>query len=393
MAIAEKMSDFIEKSSWIRRMFEQGAQLKSIHGAQNVFDFSLGNPDLDPPEQFRRHLEKIAGNTAPGQHAYMPNTGYPETRKAVADSVKREHGIDITENEIIMTCGAAGGLNIILKAILDPGDEVITPAPYFVEYGFYADNHGGRLVAVPAARDFTIDVDAIDAAVTQKTRAVLINSPNNPTGQVYSGENLRQLAQCLSAKSSQFGRRIYLISDEPYRKIVYDGISVPSVFSFYEDSIIATSYSKDLSLPGERIGFTAINPAAQDKQLLTDAMALANRILGFVNAPALMQRVVAEIQGVQVDVSEYDRKRRLLCDGLSESGYSFTRPAGAFYLFPEAPGGDDVEFVRSLQEEKILAVPGSGFGAPGYFRLSYCVADRTIKDAMPGFKRAISKYS
>lgn len=392
MAIAEKMSDFIEKSSWIRRMFEQGAQLKSIHGAQNVFDFSLGNPDLDPPDEFRRHLKKIAENTAPGQHAYMPNTGYQETRKAVADFLSREHGIDITENEIIMTCGAAGGLNIILKAILDPGDEVITPAPYFVEYGFYADNHGGRLVAVPAARDFTIDVDAIDAAVTKKTRAVLINSPNNPTGQVYPEENLRQLADCLSAKSAQSGRRIYLISDEPYRKIVYDGISLPSVFSSYKDSIIATSYSKDLSLPGERIGFTAINPAANDKQLLTDAMALANRILGFVNAPALMQRVVAKIQGVQVDVSEYDRKRRLLCDGLSENGYSFTRPAGAFYLFPEAPGGDDVEFVRALQEEKILAVPGSGFGAPGYFRLSYCVADRTIKDAMPGFKRAISRY-
>ncbi|MFW6081480.1 MAG: pyridoxal phosphate-dependent aminotransferase [Desulfosalsimonas sp.] len=392
MAIAEKMSDFIEKSSWIRRMFEQGAKLKSIHGAENVFDFSLGNPDLDPPAEFRRHLKQIAENAAPGRHAYMPNTGYPGTRKAVADFLSKEQGTDITENEIIMTCGAAGGLNIILKAILDPGDEVITPAPYFVEYGFYADNHGGRLVPVPAAPDFTIDVDAVEAAVNEKTRAVLINSPNNPTGQVYPEENISQLAASISAKAGQYGRCIYLISDEPYRKIVYDGISVPSVFSFYKNSIIATSYSKDLSLPGERIGFTAVNPEADDKQILMDAMALANRILGFVNAPALMQRVVAEIQGVQVDVSEYDRKRRLLCDGLSEIGYSFTTPAGAFYLFPEAPGGDDVEFVRALQEEKILAVPGSGFGAPGYFRLSYCVADQTIKDAMPGFKRAISGY-
>lgn len=392
MTIAAKMEDFIEKSSWIRKMFEQGARLKSIHGRDNVFDFSLGNPSLDPPAQFKQLLGQATENTSPGLHAYMPNTGYPETRRAVADFLRREQGADITEDEIIMTCGAAGGLNIILKAVLDPEDEVITPAPYFVEYGFYADNHGGTLVPVPAGPDFTIDVSAIEAAITEKTRAVLINSPNNPTGQVYPEENLKELADCISRKSSQLGRIVYLISDEPYRKITYDGIQVPSVFSHYADSIIATSYSKDLSLPGERIGFTAVNPESSGKNSLLEAMALANRILGFVNAPALMQRVVAGLQGVHVDVSEYDRKRRLLCDGLAEHGYSFTRPAGAFYLFPRAPVKDDVEFVQALQEELILAVPGSGFGAPGYFRLTYCIPDQTIKDAMPGFKRTLEKF-
>lgn len=392
MPIAAKMSDFIEKSSWIRKMFEQGARLKAEHGQGNVFDFSLGNPSMDPPAEFKQLLRQTAEDTIPGMHAYMPNTGYPETRRAVADFLRTEQGADITENDVIMTCGAAGGLNIILKAVLDPGDEVITPAPYFVEYGFYADNHGGSLVAVPAASDFTIDVSAVEKAITEKTRAVLINSPNNPTGQVYPEENLKELADCISKKSKQHGRIIYLVSDEPYRKIVYDGIQVPSVFSHYNESIIATSYSKDLSLPGERIGFTAVHPQASGKQSLLDAMALANRILGFVNAPALMQRVVAGLQGVHVDISEYDRKRRLLCDGLSECGYSFSRPAGAFYLFPQAPVKDDVEFVQALQKELILAVPGSGFGAPGYFRLTYCVPDQTIKDAMPGFKRTLEKF-
>ncbi|MFO7860252.1 MAG: pyridoxal phosphate-dependent aminotransferase [Desulfosalsimonas sp.] len=392
MPIARKMADFIEKSSWIRKMFEEGARLKAIHGADNVFDFSLGNPNLEPPDEVRDHLEQVAADPASGLHAYMPNTGYPHVRKAVADFLGQEQGIEITENEIIMTCGAAGGLNIVLKAILDPDDEVITPAPYFVEYGFYADNHGGRLVAVPTRPDFTLDVAAIEAAITPKTRAVVINSPNNPTGQVYSAQNLAELGQCLEKKSREINRRIYLVSDEPYRKIVYDNIEVPGVFDCYADSVMATSYSKDLSLPGERIGFAAVNPAADEKQQLLAAMALANRILGFVNAPALMQRLVALVQGTSVDIAEYDRKRNLLCDGLERLGYRFVRPAGAFYLFPQSPVKDDVEFVGALQQERILAVPGSGFGAPGYFRLSFCVADQTITDAMPGFEKTIANF-
>ncbi len=392
MTIAKKLDGFIEKSSWIRKMFEEGTRLKALHGAENVFDFSLGNPNLDPPCEFKQHLKAVAESTVPGVHAYMPNTGYPHVRKAVADYFGQEQGVELGENDIIMTCGAAGGLNIILIAILDPGDEVITPAPYFVEYGFYADNHGGVLVPVPTRADFTLDVNAIAAAVTEKTKAVLINSPNNPTGQVYTEENLRQLGECLEEKGRQFGRSLYLISDEPYRKIIYDGVTVPSVFSCYKQSLVATSYSKELSVPGERIGFVAVHPACEHKGKLYEAMALANRILGFVNAPALMQRVVAGVQGIHVDIGEYARKRELLCNGLAASGYRFIRPAGAFYLFPESPVADEVGFVRALQEERILAVPGSGFGAPGYFRLTFCVDDRTITNALPGFERAINKF-
>jgi len=374
-------------------MFEAGARLKAEHGEKNIFDFSLGNPNLEPPEEFHRRLSRLAGENRTGVHAYMPNAGFPDTRGAVADFVSREQETELSSEEIIMTCGAAGGLNVILKSILDPGDEVITPSPYFVEYGFYADNHGGRLVPVNSRPDFSLDENAILSAVSEKTRAVLINSPNNPSGRVYSAEQLSRIGQGLKKASEKHGRTIYLVSDEPYRKIVYDGITVPPIFPYYENSIITTSYSKDLSIPGERIGFIAINPAAKDKRALFDAMVLANRILGFVNAPALMQRVVGGLQGAHVDVGLYRKKRDLLCDGLASAGYRFTRPEGAFYLFPEAPGGDDVAFVKALRDELILAVPGRGFGAPGYFRLSYCVPDETIEKAMPGFARAIRRIT
>jgi aspartate aminotransferase len=391
MTIARHIQDFLERSSWIRKMFEEGARLKQIHGSANVFDFSLGNPYMSPPEAFRRRLEELARAEADGVHAYMPNPGYPGVRQAVAEYLSREQGVPVRADHIVMTCGAAGGLNIILKAILDPGDEVIVPAPYFVEYGFYADNHGGVLKTVPTHSDFTLDTGAIEAAVTERTKAVLINSPNNPTGQVYAKESLDALGRILSEKSRAFGRTIYLLSDEPYRKIVFDGTVVPSIFSAYPESLIATSYSKDLSIPGERIGFAAINPAAAEREALADGMALANRILGFVNAPAFMQRLVEELQGESVDISHYARKRDLLCSGLEDCGYSFVKPPGTFYLFPRSPIADDVRFVQILQEERILAVPGSGFGGPGHIRLAFCVPDETITDAMPGFERAIRK--
>jgi len=392
MTIATHIATFLEKSSWIRKMFEEGARLKQIHGNENVFDFSLGNPYMQPPQRFNDRLREMAAAGQNGAHAYMPNPGYPGVRQSVAAYLSREHETAITENEILMTCGAAGGLNVILKAILEPGDEVITPAPYFVEYRFYADNHGGTLNAVPTHRDFTLDMAAIEAAVTEKTKAVLINSPNNPTGQVYAAEELNALGELLSRKSREIGRTIYLLSDEPYRKIVYDGIQVPSIFSAYPDSLIATSYSKDLSIPGERIGFVAINPATPYKDDLASAMALANRILGFVNAPAFMQRVVEGLQGESVDISHYARKRELLCNGLKACGYDFVKPPGTFYLFPRSPIADDVKFVQALQEELILAVPGSGFGGPGHIRLAFCVDDQTISDAMPGFEKAIKKF-
>ena len=392
MTIAKHIEEYMESASWIRKMFEQGAKLKAEHGAENVFDFSLGNPNLQPPASFTQKLRQIAEAEDTGVHAYMPNPGYPHVRQAVAAFLSKEHDVDITENEILMTCGAAGGLNVILKTILDPQDEVLTPAPFFVEYKFYAENHGGKLIPVKTRSDFTLNIGAIERAISKKTKAIIINSPNNPTGQVYSTDSLKKLGSMLSDKSIEYGRTLYLISDEPYRKIVYDGINVPSIFDCYPESIITTSYSKDLSIPGERIGYLVINPSATYRSNLINGMSLANRILGFVNAPALMQRVVGGIQGETVDVGLYAGKRKLLCDGLANLGYEFVRPPGAFYLFPQSPIADDVKFVQALAEELILVVPGTGFGGPGHFRIAFCVDDATITNAMPGFERAIKKY-
>jgi aspartate aminotransferase len=392
MTIAKKIENTLARSSWIRKMFEEGARLKARYGAENVYDFSLGNPNLQPPEIFKKALKETVYSLNSGDHGYMPNVGYPHVRRAVAKYLTVELGASLTEREIIMTCGAAGALNVILKTILDPKDEVITPAPYFVEYSFYADNHGGVLKTVPTHSDFTLDIGAIESAVSSKTKAVLINSPNNPTGQLYSEASLNELGELLRAKSRQLDRTLYLISDEPYRRIVYDGYRVPSIFDCYEQSIIASSYSKDISIPGERIGFIAVSPKATHKDTLLDGMALSNRILGFVNAPALMQKVVGAVQGALADVSAYARKRKLLCDGLAACGYEFVEPPGGFYLFPRTPIADDVEFVRALQEELILVVPGSGFGGPGHFRIAFCVADETIVQAMPGFEKVMARY-
>ena len=392
MTIAKKIEGIISKSSWIRKMFEEGARLKAEYGAEYVYDFSLGNPNLPPPEKFNEVLRDTVDSCGLGDHCYMPNTGYPQVCKSIAEYLSEEQQVDISGKEVIMTCGAAGALNVILKTILDAGDEVVVPAPYFVEYNFYADNHGGVLKTVPTHPDFTLDIDAISAAITDKTKAVLINSPNNPTGQVYSEESLSELGRLLEARSKDLGRTLYLLSDEPYRKIIYDGIAVPSIFACYNESIIASSYSKDISIPGERLGFLAVNPNATFKTALLGGMALANRILGFVNAPALMQRVVSCLQGMSVDISEYDRKRELLCKGLADCGYEFVKPAGAFYLFPRTPIPDDVKFIQALQEELILAVPGSGFGGPGHFRIAFCVDDEVIMKAMPGFKKVFEKF-
>jgi aspartate aminotransferase len=325
-------------------------------------------------------------------HAYMPNTGYPEVCGAVAGFLAAEQGSPVEGGDVIMTCGAAGALNIALKALLDPGDEVLTPVPCFVEYGFYADNHGGVLKTVPSRPDFQLDLAAMAAAITAKTKVVLINSPNNPTGAVYSAEDLKDLGALLQAKSSEFGRTIYLISDEPYRKVVYDGAQVPSVFTAYRESLIATSYSKDISIPGERIGFVAVNPRATYRTPLLGGMALANRILGFVNAPALMQRAVARLQGEKADIAAYQRKRDMLCEGLAAMGYEFVKPEGTFYLFPRSPIAADVEFVQTLKAQRVLVVPGSGFHGPGHFRIAFCVDDAVIRNAMPGFEKAIRKY-
>lgn len=389
MGISKKMNEFATSSSWIRKMFEEGAKLKKQFGAENVFDFSLGNPDIAPPPQFDKVLQKIAANNAAGVHSYMPNGGYPFVREAVAGQISREQAMQVGADEILMTCGAAGALNVVLKAILNPDEEVIILAPFFVEYKFYIDNQGGRSVVVPTKGDFTLDLDAIQGAVTDKTKAIIINSPNNPTGQIYSEKDLQALGTLLSVCQEKFGSTIFLLSDEPYRKIIFDGHQVPSIFQSYRNSIVVSSYSKDLSLPGERIGYVAVHPEITEKNGLLAAMTLANRILGFVNAPALMQRVVAELQGVTVDTSIYARRRKTFCNILAAAGFDFTQPKGAFYIFPKTPIADDVQFVAHLQKYKILAVPGRGFGMPGYIRLAFCVDDDVIARSASAFKQAM----
>ena len=391
MTIATKIDTILQRSSWIRKMFEEGARLKAAHGPGNVFDFSLGNPNITAPECFDKALAETACSCS-GEHGYMPNTGYPHVRESVAKYLTAEQGVAVSQDEVIMTCGASGALNVALKTLLDPGDEVLTPVPCFVEYGFYADNHGGVLKTVPTHDDFSLDLDAMAAAITPRTKVVLINSPNNPTGQIYRRESLVRLGQLLATRSADYERTIYLISDEPYRKIVFDDHTVPSIFAVYADSILATSYSKDISIPGERIGYAALNPAANHREDVMNGMALANRILGFVNAPALMQKIVACLQGTSVDIALYKRKRDLLCEGLAAAGYDFVTPPGTFYLFPRSPIPDDVAFVQALQEELILVVPGSGFNGPGHFRIAFCVDDETIVNALPGFKRVMARF-
>ncbi len=389
MAPALKMQEFLVRSSWIRKMFEEGAKRKRLYGVENVFDFSLGNPNLEPPKRFKEVIKDLALNPRPSQHAYMPNAGLPKTREAVAAYLSREHGIPFGMEDIVMTCGAGGALNVIFKALLNPGEKVIFPSPYFVEYNFYVDNHGGTPVSVDTDEDFLLDLRKMASAIDHNTKAVLINSPNNPTGRVYPEEQLRLLGDLLRAKSSEFGHTIYLVADEPYKKLVYDGISVPSIFSCYENTILATSFSKDLSIPGERIGYIAISPKAEFRESLSATCVLANRILGFVNAPAFMQWAVPELLEESVDIKVYQRKRDTLATALREFGYELKMPEGAFYLFPKSPIEDDVKFVTLLQEENILVVPGSGFGKPNYFRIAYCVDDRTIEGSLPGFKKVI----
>lgn len=389
MPVSEKISSFIERSSWIRRMFEEGARLKQQHGAQNVFDFSLGNPNLEPSPRVKQALVQAAEDSTPGIHGYMPNAGFPFVRATVAKKINEEEGLGLNENNIVMTTGAGGALNIVLKTILNPDDEVIVPKPYFVEYVFYMDNHGGKAVLVPTMEDFSLDLAAIEQAVTPKTAAVLINSPNNPTGKVYSEQEIRGLGELLRRKSNEIGRSIVLISDEPYRAITYDGVKVPSILKAYSNAVVVTSFSKDLSLAGERLGYVAVNPELDNAGIMIDGLVLSNRILGFVNAPALIQRAVRDSLEAVVDVNVYKRRRDRLYSMLTSFGYECVKPEGAFYLFPKSPIPDDVAFVGLLQKKLVLTVPGTGFGGPGYFRIAYCVSDETIEGALPGFEQAL----
>ena len=391
MILSQQIAGYLEASSWIRKMFEEGARLKSQYGPEAVCDFSLGNPDVSPPEDFLQALKAAAEEESPGVHGYMPNAGYPFVRETMARRVSKEQGVETPAENIVMTCGAAGALNVVFKAILEPGDEVIFPSPFFVEYRFYVENHQGRPIPVPSKADFHLDLEALEKALGPRTRAVLINSPHNPTGQVYDLEELKGLAELLTAASKRQGRPIFLISDEPYRRLTFDGQSPPALFPLYPQTIVINSFSKEISIPGERLGYLALNPEAEGVAELMAAFILANRILGFVNAPALMQRAVARCPEASVDVGIYQRRRDLFCEILREAGYQFVVPRGAFYVFPRTPLEDDVAFCRLLAEEKILAVPGRGFGAPGHMRLAFCVEESVIERSREGFKRAMER--
>jgi aspartate aminotransferase len=383
-------------------MFEEGTLLKKQHGADRVFDFSLGNPDVEPPPSFHRVFLRLAREDAAGKsrgsHGYMSNPGFPEVREALAKKASREQGLSLDGSDIIMSVGAAGGLNVVFKAILNPGDEVIVPRPYFMEYRPYAANHGGALREVDSLPDFNLDLDGIRDALSEKTAAVLINSPHNPTGRVYPAETLRALAELLEAQGAKTGRFPFLVADEPYREIVYIPGGTPPALSVYRHSIIVTSYSKSLSLPGERIGFIAVNPAVQDREDLLNGLVYATRVLGYVNAPALMQRIVAELTEESVNVEVYARRRDAFREVLDQAGIPYAEPEGAFYLFCRVPAGkgdtagDDGAFVDHLKRHLILGVPGASFGKPGWVRFAYCVDERVIRASAGAFKKAMETW-
>lgn len=372
-------------------MFEQGMELRRKHGAENVFDLSLGNPLLEPPAKFNEVLRRIVNEETPGTHRYMPNGGFPDVRAAVAKQLSVESGIEFSGGDILMTVGAAGALNVILRSIIDEGDEVVIIAPYFAEYIFYIQHQTGVVKEAQSGTDFLPDLDSLRSILTSRTRAVIINTPNNPTGVIYPESVIAEIGRELQAAEKRFGTEIYLISDEPYRKLIYTDQSFPFIFKHHVRSIVATSHSKDLGLAGERIGHIAVNPADPGKGDFMDAATFSLRTLGFVNAPALMQRVVAEIQDSSVDVSVYREKRDFIYGALTDIGYECIKPDGAFYLFPKSPIADDVKFVQLLQSKLVLVVPGVGFGTPGYFRASYCVEDRVLEGSLKGFKEAFEE--
>ncbi len=379
--IAEKIKGCIESSSWIRRMFEEGAALRAQHGDDKVFDFTLGNPTMEPPKELKQELKRLADSPIPGMHRYMNNAGYEETRAAVAEVIAETCTQQVKADHIVMSCGAGAAMNITLKTILNPGDEVIILTPFFVEYKFYIDNQGGVPVAVATGENFQPDLAAIEAAITEKTRAIIINSPNNPTGVIYPKSALMKLGELLRRKEQQIGRPITLISDEPYARISFEE-PVANIFDCVENSVIVTSHSKDLALPGERIGYLAANPAMPEVELFIQGAIFCNRVLGFVNAPALMQRLVTKLQRCSVDIGEYRKKRDRLYNHLTGLGFKMVKPGGGFYLFPQSPMEDEMDFIRIAQKYLILLVPGTGFGAPGYFRIAYCVDDDMIERSL-----------
>jgi aspartate aminotransferase len=392
MAISQTVKNSMLVGSYIRKMFEEGIALKKIHGDANVFDLSIGNPNLEPPEAFTRELKEIVHHPRPGMHNTMEEAGYTANRRAVAAQISLDLGLKFGLEQIVMAYGAAGAVNIALKALLNPGEEVISFTPNYFEYVNYTENHGGKIKYIPADKNLNPDLSVLESSITSNTKVIVINSPNNPTGHVYTADVLKGIAGVVSRRSAELKRRVYIISDDVYSNLYYGQGKCPRIIQYYPHTIITTSFSKDLSLPGERIGYVAVHPECEDSDDIVKAVVFANQILGFINPPAIMQNAVRNLQNAMVDINIYRRKRDYLYNNLSEMGYSIVKPEGAFYMFPSSPNPDDEVFVQELKELLVLTVPGHVFKAPGYFRLSYCVDDSVIEGSLKGFKKAIQKY-
>lgn len=392
--IAEKIKPLMANNSAIRTMFEEGDKLRAKYGAENVYDFSLGNPDAPVPAQIKQAVIDVLEEVDPRElHGYMSNAGFEDVREAIAASLNRRFGTSFDSGNILMTVGAASGLNVALKTILNPGEEVIIFAPYFLEYNWYVDNYDGKVVQAPTDKDtFYPDLESFEKLITDKTRVVIINSPNNPTGVIYSEETIKSIAEILERKQKELGRTIFIISDEPYRELVYGGVEVPYVTKYYDNTIVAYSYSKSLSIPGERIGYLVIPSELEESSLVFDTASNANRIIGCVNAPALQQKVIGRCVDVKVDLEYYDRNRQALYEGLSACGFHCVKPQGAFYMFLKSPIEDEREFCKAAKRYNILMVPGTSFACPGYVRLAYCVSYETIVNSMEGFKKLAQDY-
>ena len=392
--ISEKMKPYVKNNSAIRMMFEEGNRLRAKYGADKVFDFSLGNPSVPAPDSVREAIIELVNNTDPTVlHGYMSNAGFEDVRQTIAESLNRRFDTKFSAKNLIMTVGAASGLNVILKTVLNPGEEVIVFAPYFLEYGAYVRNYDGVLVEIsPDTTTFQPNLAEFEQKITPKTKAVIVNTPHNPTGVVYSEETIRKLSAILEAKQKEFGTVIYLISDEPYRELAYDGVEVPYLTKYYDNTVVGYSYSKSLSLPGERIGYLVIPDEADGSEELISAATIANRTLGCVNAPSLIQKVVAKCVDAKTDLAAYDKNRQALYNGLKECGFECIKPQGAFYLFVKSPVEDEKAFCGAGKKYNILMVPGSSFACPGYVRLAYCVSYDTIVNSLPEFKKLAAEY-
>ncbi|MFQ7473654.1 MAG: pyridoxal phosphate-dependent aminotransferase, partial [Anaerovoracaceae bacterium] len=392
--IADKMKPLMANNSAIRTMFEEGDRMRAKYGDENVFDFSLGNPDAPVPDEIKKAIIDVLEEEDPVTlHGYMSNAGFEDVRESVAQSLNRRFGTNFNFMNILMTVGAASGLNVALKTILNPGEEVIIFAPYFLEYNWYVNNYDGKVVQAPTDKEtFYPDIEGFEKLITDKTRVVILNTPNNPTGVVYSEETIKRIAEILERKQKELGRTIFIIADEPYRELAYEGVEVPFVTKYYDNTIVAYSYSKSLSLPGERIGYLVIPSELEESELVFDTASNANRIIGCVNAPSLQQKVIGRCVDVKVDLDYYDKNRKAIYEGLKGCGFDCVKPEGAFYIFLKSPIEDEGEFCQAAKKYNILMVPGSAFACPGYVRLAYCVSYEIIENSMPGFKKLAEEY-